>query len=100
MRVSDVHRHRRRVVPLQALRYLLYPALWLLNTSSNAALRLAGLNVADRESLVHSEEELRIILAESARVGVVSGSVSGSVGRVNASWSMQRTVPSGCSAHK
>jgi CBS domain containing-hemolysin-like protein len=53
---------------------LLFPALWLLNTSSNAVLRLTGLNVADRESLVHSEEELRIILAESARVGAVSGS--------------------------
>ena len=61
-------------LPLQTLRYLLFPALWLLNTSSNAVLRLTGLNVADRESLVHSEEELRIILAESARVGAVSGS--------------------------
>jgi CBS domain containing-hemolysin-like protein len=61
-------------MPLQVLRLVFYPALWLLNASSNALLGVLGLGAAGREGLVHSEEELRIILAESARVGVVSGS--------------------------
>ncbi len=61
-------------MPLQVLRIVFYPALWLLNASSNALLGLLGLGAAGREGLVHSEEELRIILAESARVGAVSGS--------------------------
>jgi magnesium and cobalt exporter, CNNM family len=61
-------------LPLRVLRITLFPALWLLNTSSSALLGLVGLDVGDRESLVHSEEELRIILAESARMGAVSGS--------------------------
>lgn len=60
-------------VPLRILRFLLFPVLWLLNTCSIALLRLVGLDPLTREELVHSEEELRIILAESARFGAVSG---------------------------
>jgi len=61
-------------LPLQVLRIVFYPALWLLNASSNACLRLLGFGAVARDGLVHSEEELRIILAESARMGAVSGS--------------------------
>jgi CBS domain containing-hemolysin-like protein len=60
-------------LPLRILRVLFFPVLWLLNTSSNAILSLLGLGASVREELVHSEEELRIILAESARMGAVSG---------------------------
>jgi CBS domain containing-hemolysin-like protein len=60
-------------LPLRLLRVLFFPALWIVNTSSNALLRIIGLDAASREELVHSEEELRIILAESARMGAVSG---------------------------
>jgi len=60
-------------VPLQVMRFALYPVLWLLQASSNALLSVMGLGSAVREGLVHSEEELRIILAESARMGAVSG---------------------------
>jgi CBS domain containing-hemolysin-like protein len=61
-------------LPLQVLRVVFYPVLWVLNASSNALLRLLGFGAGGREGLVHSEEELRIILAESARMGAVSGS--------------------------
>ncbi len=61
-------------IPLRTLRILLYPGLWLLNSSSNGLLRLLGLDAESRESFGHSEEELRIILAESARLGKVSKS--------------------------
>jgi len=60
-------------IPLQALRVVFFPALWLLNTSSSALLKMVGHDASDRDNLAHSEEELRIILAESARVGAVSG---------------------------
>jgi len=60
-------------IPLRILRLVFLPALWVLNTSSNALLRLAGLDAGLRQEMVHSEEELRIILAESARFGAVSG---------------------------
>jgi CBS domain containing-hemolysin-like protein len=60
-------------IPLQVMRFVLYPVLWLLNASSNALLALLGLGASAREGLVHSEEELLIILAESARMGAVSG---------------------------
>jgi CBS domain containing-hemolysin-like protein len=61
-------------VPLLAFRRMLYPALWLLNSSSNAFLRLIGINRAANSELVHSEEELRLLLAESHRTGALSSS--------------------------
>lgn len=60
-------------VPLRVLHFIFFPALWLLNASSNALLRIIGLGTPSRDELVHSEEEFRILLAESARMGVVSG---------------------------
>ncbi|MBI3771002.1 MAG: HlyC/CorC family transporter [Deltaproteobacteria bacterium] len=61
-------------VPLLAFRRMLYPALWLLNSSSNATLRVLGINRAANSELVHSEEELRLLLAESHRTGALSAS--------------------------
>ena len=60
-------------LPLRMLRLIFYPALWFLNESSNALLRLVGLDPTTSAEMGHSEEELRIILAESARLGEVSG---------------------------
>jgi magnesium and cobalt exporter, CNNM family len=60
-------------LPLRILRIVFLPALLLLNASANLILRLVGFGAGGRESLAHSEEELRIILAESARMGEVSG---------------------------
>jgi CBS domain containing-hemolysin-like protein len=61
-------------VPLVAIRRMLYPALWLLNSSSNAFLRVLGIDRAPASELVHSEEELRLLLAESHRTGALSSS--------------------------
>ena len=60
-------------VPLRACYYVFYPFLRVLNAASNGLLRLIGITPVHGENLVHSEEELRIILAESAKVGAVSG---------------------------
>jgi CBS domain containing-hemolysin-like protein len=60
--------------PLRIFHRLFYPALWLLNASSNAFLRLLGIAPAAESELVHSEEELRLLLAESHRTGTLSAS--------------------------
>ncbi len=63
------------VAPLLLLFHrVFYPALWLLKTSSNAFLRLLGLTPAAADDVAHSEEELRILLAESQRIGALSPS--------------------------
>ncbi|MGH7823382.1 MAG: hemolysin family protein [Candidatus Binatia bacterium] len=60
-------------LPLRAFYILFYPALWMLNSASNAILRLFRIEPAGSAELAHSEEELRIILTESARSGALSG---------------------------
>ncbi|MGH7897758.1 MAG: hemolysin family protein, partial [Candidatus Binatia bacterium] len=60
-------------LPLRFLQFVFYPAIFVLNAAANMILALLGLGKNVRESLAHSEEELRIILAESARMGEVSG---------------------------
>jgi CBS domain containing-hemolysin-like protein len=60
-------------VPMRMFQFVFRPALWLLDRASNATLRLLGVS-ADTTELAHSEEELRMLLAESHRVGVLSGS--------------------------
>jgi len=49
-----------------------FPIIWLLNKSSNAILRAIGIRPAEKKEMVHSEEELRLILASSERAGVLS----------------------------
>ncbi len=60
--------------PLLAFHWLFYPALWLLKTSSVALLRLIGMAPAAGSEAGHSEEELRILLTESHRIGTLSAS--------------------------
>jgi len=47
------------------------PAIWILNGTGNALLRLLGVQPASGHELVHSVEELRMIVAASAESGVV-----------------------------
>jgi CBS domain containing-hemolysin-like protein len=59
--------------PLGLFYILLKPAIWFLNVSSNALLkRVFRLPNVSEHELAHSEEELRLILAESARAEEVS----------------------------
>lgn len=48
------------------------PFIWALNQSSNLMLRLIGIDVVSEHEQTHSEEELRMILAESSRGGGLS----------------------------
>lgn len=50
---------------------LFKPAIWLLNGTGNALLRLVGVKPASGHELVHSVEELKMLVTASAAGGVV-----------------------------
>lgn len=52
--------------------YVFKPFIWFLNVSSNLILRVVGLNVSSSHEQSHTEEELRLILAESTAGGSLS----------------------------
>ncbi len=61
------------VRPLQLFVTVFKPFIWLLNVSANLILRrLFRISPVGEGELAHSEEELRVILAESARADEVS----------------------------
>jgi len=60
-------------LPMRLFQLLFAPALWLLHRASKGTLALLGITAETSGDLAHSEEELRILLAESHRVGVLSG---------------------------
>lgn len=60
--------------PLRVFYRVFYPALWFLNASSSFFLRTFRIAPATESELAHSEEELRLLLAESHRTGTLSAS--------------------------
>jgi CBS domain containing-hemolysin-like protein len=60
--------------PLRLFHRLFYPVLRLLDASSRTFLRLFGVVPTTQRELGHSEEELRLLLAESHRTGTLSAS--------------------------
>jgi CBS domain containing-hemolysin-like protein len=57
---------------LRGFYVVMFPAIWLLNKSSNAILRVLGIRPAASGDVAHSQEELRLILASSEKAGVLS----------------------------
>lgn len=51
--------------PLYAFYWAMYPAIWLLNHSSNWILRIAGLDISHGHESHYSAEELKLILRSS-----------------------------------
>ncbi|MCI1760308.1 hemolysin family protein [Heyndrickxia oleronia] len=60
--------------PLILIHRILYPFVWLLNTSSRLVTRLFGLKIVNENELAHTEEELRIIVSESYKSGEINQS--------------------------
>ncbi len=58
--------------PLIAFYSIFRPFIWFLNASSNWMLRILGFGTPNKKEQTHSEEELRLILAESAAGGSLS----------------------------
>jgi CBS domain containing-hemolysin-like protein len=52
-------------VPLYGFYWMMYPAIWLLNASSNLVLRLAGLSGKGGQETQYSTDELKLILRTS-----------------------------------
>ncbi|MCI0418262.1 MAG: hemolysin family protein [Acidobacteria bacterium] len=52
-------------IPLTFFYKLFFPAIWALNQVANWVLRIIGLEPVSEGELAHSEEELRLLLAES-----------------------------------
>jgi CBS domain containing-hemolysin-like protein len=50
--------------PLTLFFKLTYPAIWMLNKSSNLLLNLIGIQPISEKELAHSEEELRMLLSQ------------------------------------
>lgn len=60
-------------LPMRGFYFLLYPGVWALNGAATILLRLIGIRAASDHDRSFSEEELRVILAESHRTGAISG---------------------------
>ena len=60
-------------LPMRIFQIVFSPALWLLQRAASATLKLFGVTAETSGDLAHSEEELRLLLAESHRVGALSG---------------------------
>ena len=60
-------------VPLIGFTYLFYPVIWLLNTASNAVLRLCGVRVGSdaHGGMPHTEPELRALVRQAASSGAI-----------------------------
>ncbi len=63
---------RLAALPLIVFRRIFYPALWLLNVSASGVLRLLGMRQTEEPAI--SENELRILFADSIRSGVITPS--------------------------
>nr|WP_156130392.1 hemolysin family protein [Paenibacillus durus] len=57
--------------PLIFFYKLFFPVIWVLNASANWLLRLVGVEPASEAEAAHSEEEIRILMNQSAKSGVI-----------------------------
>lgn len=60
--------------PLILFYRIMYPFIWILNSSSRIVTGIFGLKPVSEHEIAHSEEELRIILSESLKSGEINQS--------------------------
>ncbi|MDU2063460.1 MAG: hemolysin family protein [Sporomusaceae bacterium] len=58
-------------VPLIGFYKVMYPFIWLLNTLANLFLKMLGVEAIGEQEAAHTEEEIRILMAESHRQGYI-----------------------------
>jgi CBS domain containing-hemolysin-like protein len=61
--------------PLRIFYVVFRPFIWFVNTLANAVVRGLGIRTVGEAELTHSEEELRLLLAQDKRVSVASKSI-------------------------
>ncbi|MFD1957544.1 hemolysin family protein [Paenibacillus thailandensis] len=57
--------------PLLVFHKVFYPAIWLLNGAANRFIRLFGVKPAGEAEGAHTEEEIRILMNQSAQSGII-----------------------------
>jgi CBS domain containing-hemolysin-like protein len=62
--------------PLRVFFLIFKPIIWLLNSMANWTLRLVGLKTANEAELRHSEEELRLLLAQDDKASTASRDIA------------------------
>ncbi|MFC6229566.1 hemolysin family protein [Paenibacillus allorhizosphaerae] len=58
--------------PLMMFYKIFYPVIWLLNGAANKLLKLIGVQPASELEAAHTEEEIRILMDESAKSGHIN----------------------------
>ena len=58
-------------IPLKIFYFPFRPAIWLLNGCANIILKMIGIQPVHEQEDIHSEEELKVIIAESHKGGVI-----------------------------
>ncbi len=58
-------------IPLNIFYYIFKPAIWLLNRASNLILKSLGIKSLAETEKFHSEEELRLLIAEGRQSGAI-----------------------------
>lgn len=59
------------IAPLSIFTTVFKPFIWILNSAGNLVLKMIGLTAPSAHQLVHSEEEIKMILAQSAEEGAI-----------------------------
>lgn len=57
--------------PLILFYKVMYPAIWLLNSLANKILSMLGFKVSDEHESPHTEEEIRMLMEESHKSGLI-----------------------------
>jgi putative hemolysin len=58
-------------LPIEAVYVLTYPVVWILQQSANAFTRLFGIQPAPAGVIAHTEEDIRLIVAQAEEGGVI-----------------------------
>ncbi len=58
-------------VPLRIFYFIFRPCIWLLNELANLLLKAIGIQPVHEQEDIHSEEELKVIIAESHKGGIL-----------------------------
>lgn len=58
-------------LPLNIFYLIFKPAIWVLNSTANKILKMAGINPATESERSHSEEEIRLIISEGTKSGQI-----------------------------
>jgi putative hemolysin len=61
-------------LPIEAVYVVSYPLVWLLQESANAFTRLFGIQPAPAGVVAHTEEDIRMIVAQAEETGVIESS--------------------------